>query len=244
MELQELRRAWNEIARTDPFWAALTEAEKQAGKWKLPDFFETGVKEISALIQYIDELGVKIPRRRALDFGCGPGRLTQALATYFDQVDGLDISSSMIELARRLNRQGGKCAYHVNEKDDLRIFPDKTFELVYSNLTLQHMEPQYAKRYIREFVRVLTPNGLAVFQLPSRRTDILGRLKTIVPSNVLELYRRIRYPGRLALSLYGVRREDVVELCVGAGAQIIDITINHDAGTRWESFRYCCRRTT
>lgn len=43
------------------------------------------------------------PRERgvALDFGCGVGRLTRALAAFFDRATGVDISSSMIEEAKK-----------------------------------------------------------------------------------------------------------------------------------------------
>ena len=42
-------------------------------------------------------------RDRALDFGCGVGRLTRALGTRFESALGVDISAGMIEQARRLN---------------------------------------------------------------------------------------------------------------------------------------------
>ena len=50
--------------------------------------------------------GSPAARRSALDFGCGIGRLSQALAEHFDQVYGVDISPKMIELARAAQSQG------------------------------------------------------------------------------------------------------------------------------------------
>ena len=32
----------------------------------------------------------------------------------------------------------------MNREDGLRVFPDGLFDLIYSNITLQHMEPRYA----------------------------------------------------------------------------------------------------
>ena len=37
-----------------------------------------------------------------------------------------------------------------------------------SFIVLQHMEPRYAKAYVAEFLRVLRPGGVALFQLPSK----------------------------------------------------------------------------
>lgn len=53
---------------------------------------------------------------------------------------------------------------------DLARFPDGTFTFIYSTLVLQHMEPQFSKGYIREFVRVLAPGGVLAFQLPAGRS--------------------------------------------------------------------------
>ena len=154
MELKELQQHWDRFGRKDPLWAIVAWPEKKGNKWQLDEFFETGVREIAAVVESAEGLNIDLKRRRALDFGCGVGRLTQALANHFDEVVGVDIAPSMVKLARKYNRHGSKCTYHLNETDDLRLFPDETFDFVYTNIVLQHMLPVYAKSYIREFLRV------------------------------------------------------------------------------------------
>ena len=73
----------------------------------------------------------------------------------------------MIRLARQYNRFGDRCQYYVNESDDLRSFENDRFDFVYCNIVLQHIPPDYSTRYVREFIRVLAPGGIAVFQAPS-----------------------------------------------------------------------------
>jgi ubiquinone/menaquinone biosynthesis C-methylase UbiE len=73
----------------------------------------------------------------------------------------------MIRLAREYNRFGSRCRYYVNAADDLRMFEDGHFDFIYSNIVLQHIPPEYSTRYIREFIRILDPHGMAVFQVPS-----------------------------------------------------------------------------
>ncbi len=167
MQLRELRKHWHEFGNTDPLWAILSDESKHGGKWDREDFFRSGEREIEKVARLVEWLGVIPPRRRALDFGCGVGRLTQALCRYFDECCGVDIAPSMIRLARRYNRHGRRCRYVMNESDDLRAFEDGSFDFVYSFLVLQHMRPDFAKRYIREFLRVLAPRGMLVFQIPS-----------------------------------------------------------------------------
>src|SRR2546423_3765771 len=99
MKLEALQRRWNAAGKGDPFWAVLSDPRKKGNRWQVEEFFRTGSDEIQSLIADVEALGLTMQRRRALDFGCGPGRLSQALASYFDQVDGVDISPSMIELA-------------------------------------------------------------------------------------------------------------------------------------------------
>jgi FkbM family methyltransferase len=166
VELAELQRNWNEFGQTDPLWSVLTDMRFKNNKWDPVAFFQTGEKEIDAVLAGLDAMDIKFPRRRALDFGCAVGRLTQALCRHFERCDGVDIAPSMIELARKYDQYSDRCHYHLNEKDNLELFPDNSFDLIYSRIVLQHMQPRYSKRYIAEFMRVLAPGGVAIFQVP------------------------------------------------------------------------------
>jgi predicted O-methyltransferase YrrM len=167
MNLPELAHNWDQLGQRDAMWSILTLPGTRGNRWKQAAFFRTGDEEVQRLLRHLDELGVPPRTGRALDFGCGIGRITQALARRFGSVDGVDIAPSMIVQARRLSRHSPGCVYHVNDRPDLAIFPDRSFDLVYSIYVLQHMEPRYSRRYLEEFVRLLAPGGLAVFQLPT-----------------------------------------------------------------------------
>ena len=127
-------------------------------------------------MNYIDSLEITLSGNKALDFGCGVGRLTQALCLYFDQCYGVDIAPSMIELAEKYNRYTRKCRYYINSAQDLSLFENNSFNFIYSNIVLQHMEPKYSKNFIKEFIRVLAGDGLLIFQIPSERIPIQNRL--------------------------------------------------------------------
>ena len=92
MRLRALRRHWDEFGKRDPLWAILTAPDKKGNRWSIDEFLATGRDQITALIGYLDSRGLAARRRRALDFGCGAGRLTHALADHFDQVIGVDIA--------------------------------------------------------------------------------------------------------------------------------------------------------
>lgn len=166
MKLDQLQRHWDAFGKLDPLWAILTWNGHEEGRWKLDEFLATGREEVAELMEHLERLELRVERGRALDFGCGIGRLTQALCDHFDRCDGVDIAPSMIARARAANRYGERCQYHVNDRPDLRLFGAGSFDLVLSIIVLQHMEPAYSTRYMREFIRVLRPGGVAVFQVP------------------------------------------------------------------------------
>lgn len=192
MNIKDLQKNWNEFGKTDPLWAILVDPTKKGRKWKIKEFFKTGNREIETIMRYIESLDIKISYKKALDFGCGAGRLTQALTNYFDDVHGVDIAPSMIKLANKNNRYNTKCHYHLNEENNLKLFEDNSFNFIYSNIVLQHMEPEYGKNYIKEFLRVIISGGLIVFQIPSEHSisSISNTYITfkadIVPINILD----------------------------------------------------------
>lgn len=165
--LERLQNVWEIHAKDDPFWAIISTPGKMGGKWDLNEFLQTGRHEIDQLLETLSSNDIEFERSSALDFGCGVGRLTQALARYFESVCGVDISPTMIENARTLNQYREKCTYHLNARADLRLFEDDQFSFIYSSIVLQHMEPDVARSYLAEFGRILKPGGLLIFQLPS-----------------------------------------------------------------------------
>jgi SAM-dependent methyltransferase len=169
--LVKLQQDWDDLAKIDPMWAICSDPAKQQGKWPVTDFFTTGRHQLRNVLETIGSLGVVLSRGVALDFGCGLGRLTQALAEEFDRVYGVDISREMIERAERLNKFGEKCKYVVNPMGHLRIFDDDSFDFIYTDIVLQHMPPGLMLGYIREFIRTLKVEGILVFRVPIQRLD-------------------------------------------------------------------------
>lgn len=185
--LNTLKQNWDCLAQNDPFWAICTDPSKRDRGWNQEDFFFTGQAEIETVLQYLSSLGLTPDfDGAALDFGCGVGRLTQALASRFVACVGVDISPNMVKTAGSLNRYPGKCRYVLNDSDKLTCLADNHFAFVYSSIVLQHIAPQYIVGYLREFSRVLKPGGILVFQLPSRRRVWMGRLR-----NKLHVRQRI-----------------------------------------------------
>jgi SAM-dependent methyltransferase len=226
VSLRTLRRQWDRWGR-DPLWAVLSLPEKRHGRWDEAEFFETGAREIRDVLDHARSLGIEVRAERALDFGCGVGRLTQALLAHFERVDGVDIAPSMLERAARYNRDPARCAYHLNERADLLLFPERSFSFVYTSLVLQHLPPELALGYIAEFLRVLAPGGLLVFHLPSEPFPESGRDAT----------RRSFVRGPLPPQAFRARvRAEPPQLRAPAGDEVVaKVHVTNDSPLAWPS---------
>ncbi len=232
MRLNAVRRYWDHQAHADPMWAILTDPAKAGGGWNAEEFFATGTHEIGVFMDRAAQWGVPVSRNSALDFGCGIGRLSQALADHFEHVYGVDISPKMIELARGHNRKSPRCEYVCNSSGDLASFADRSMDMVYSWITLQHMRPRFARGYMREFLRVLAPGGLLIFQYPSKPVSIRHRLARW----------RAQFSRPRPMYMNGMDREETVEVLERAGGRILEIQQDDESIPGYHSFCYAVTR--
>ncbi len=243
MRLDDLRDNWDDLGRVDPLWAVLAYPEYRGNRWSVDEFFATGRAQVKDLLREVTRAGGTVPPSgRALDVGCGAGRLTQALADYVHEVHGVDIAASMVELARSHNRHPDRVSYHLVEGADLRSFPIGHFDLVVSVVVLQHVPNDVKTAYLREFLRVLTPGGIAAFTLPSH-ADLspVGLLRRL-PNRAQNVYRRRRHGYRAVMEFHTMRRGRVLALLRQAGAEVLAVTEEPMAGPPFTSYLYVVRR--
>ena len=232
MKLWQVRRHWDALAKDDPFFAVLTEAQKQGNRWAISEFFATGVPEVERDLAQVRRCDPAARLRSALDFGCGAGRLTQALARHLERVTGVDISERMVALAREHCRDSRVDFVH-NVRPDLKAFASRSFDLVYSRITLQHIAPRYTRRYLREFIRVLGTGGIMSVQIPDRvpAGDPPDRLRFSPwpPTMWMRLCRHVRYhhpgwfPGTPKMQMYAIPRDEVLALLARLGAEVLTV---------------------
>ncbi len=115
---------------------------------------------------------------RILEIGCGPGHLSIELASRGLDVTGLDLDPAMIEWARaNAQRQEGRHlrpSFDVGDAASLP-YPDDSFDLVLSTLSLHHWADLAAA--LTEIARVLHPAGRAlIWDLGSGAQLLHGRM--------------------------------------------------------------------
>jgi SAM-dependent methyltransferase len=240
-ELASIGRAWRTLSEDDPLWAICVAPEARGGGWDDAEFYATGAAEVEAALTRAGELGLAASGARALDFGCGAGRLTRALAARFELVVGVDIAPAMLDLARRDNPVAARCEFLLNPRPDLALFGDGEFDLVYSSVVLQHLPPGLIRGYLAELARVLRPGGSMVIQLPTRpRLTPRGLAFRCLPAGVLGLVQRrlLGYPA--PMRMHGMAERRVRRLLSAHGVDVVaaDPTSYHPD---WRERRYFAR---
>jgi SAM-dependent methyltransferase len=240
MGLEHVRKVYEELGREDPMYGVLTADRFRGNRWDPEEFFARGRAEIDELLGYTERLGWRLERGAALDFGCGVGRLTQALAEHFEEVVGVDISSTMIGAARRHDKHPDRIRFIVNATADLAVLESASFDLIYSNITLQHVPPAAVEAYIGEFVRLLRPGGLAIFQMRSGPRIERGTLRAHLYTLRREYLRRFwkRLMGRPAYEMHFLAPSRIAEVVSWHGGRIIDI-VDVSKAKNGASLRYC-----
>ena len=246
MRLWLARRHWNLFARTDAYWAVLTQPDKQGNRWQIDEFFRTGRANVSAQLEHLQRvLPDWRPHGQALDFGCGVGRLTQALADHFDRVTGVDISVDMLKLAREHNRAPDRVEYLENRDADLRQFPDRRFAMVLSLITLQHIAPEYGRRYLAEFARVCAPGGVIIVQVPAQdHVSQPRRFSWWLPTHWKRWKRAARrwLVMEPTMEMHTIPREEVQAILEQGGLHVVHVDTLPVTGPGYTSFRYIAHR--
>lgn len=241
-EFEQLRRTWDHHGEIDPLWAILSSPGKQGKRWDVESFFSEGRRAIDGLLGVVADRFPDVPRFCALDFGCGVGRLTRPLAAHFVRVIGVDVAASMIRRARQLNSDLSNCEFVLNESDNLSVIASESVDFICSDLVLQHIAPPFSEGYLREFLRILSPRGLVVFQVIDRPgNSLIGRLHRMVPDFLLETYRRVRYgPDRIRIYMFPMER---VHSVVGAaGGRVLQQEDIRGPDDRWKRKKYFAGR--
>ncbi len=176
-KIEELKKNWNILGSTDPMWAISSLEEKKGNKWDEIEFYTRGKIEIKEIMKIVDKLIPNLKRSRALDYGCGIGRCTLALAEYFDKVEGLDIAQSMIDIAIQNNNSFDNISYHTLDECNMSSYENGVFDLIYCTDVIQHINPAISLNLLKDFLRVLSQNGILIVQIPSEFDKELNNLQ-------------------------------------------------------------------
>jgi SAM-dependent methyltransferase len=115
-----------------------------------------------------------------LDYGCGSGENTLLLAARGARVVSMDLSESLIRLARhrlKVNSIAGDVRFLAGSAHNIPL-PDESMDVVFGIAVLHHLDLALASPEVH---RVLRPGGRAIFQEPIRNSALIGGMRKFVP---------------------------------------------------------------
>jgi ubiquinone/menaquinone biosynthesis C-methylase UbiE len=159
-------RDWEWFGSTDPYWAVFTEdrfRKANLSSESLVVFYASGVEYVDRMLSTVrSQLDAGFNPSRALDFGCGVGRVTIPLAERCPDVVGVDVSVSMLREARAQAQARGLTNVSWVQGDDQLTAVDGLFDLVHSYIVFQHIPGERGERLFRRLLELLSEGGIGV----------------------------------------------------------------------------------
>jgi SAM-dependent methyltransferase len=163
----DMKADWDSRARENALFAvACGDGRDEAA------FQESACRDLRMLLEGVEPL--LTGHRRALEIGCGVGRLLEPLSTRFCQLYGVDVSGEMVRLGSK--RLAHLPNIHLLEVDGNGSMPflDEAFDFCFSYITFHHIpQKSVVCNYIIEAFRVLHEGAIFRFQLFGRPEGVL-----------------------------------------------------------------------
>lgn len=155
LDIHSIRRAYDTVANDYATY--------------LPDTRAEASLDLAMIDAFIEAVGTSADVR-VLDAGCGTGRMSRYVADRGCRVEGVDLSSNMVAMARR---DHGDLVFTVGSLTDLP-YPNDQFAGVMLWYSIIHTPPSGQQQIFDEVARVLRPGGhvLVGFQSGEGRRDL------------------------------------------------------------------------
>ncbi len=131
----------------------------------LKAFVETGDKEVQRYIRLLQLESFQFGNSTLLEIGSGIGRMTSSFTNRCNAVIAADVDSAFLERCRQTVARFGRIdrlsTLHVAYGKTLGR-ADKSVDMTFFYITLQHCQPQDALNLVSEAIRVTRSGGLIV----------------------------------------------------------------------------------
>jgi len=166
MKTSRSDRAWERMGAVEPYYGVKPERgylRHNLDAAARAEFFRTGEHQLEQTMRIIRErFDRNFNPTRALDYGCGVGRVLVPLARRVKQVVGCDVSSSMLNESRaNCDRCGLTNVSYVRADDQLSAV-EGSFDFIFSDAVFQHIHPLRTDLILRALLNRLDEGGICV----------------------------------------------------------------------------------
>lgn len=216
-----MRAEWDRrIAHDYRYWMS-DGVDNDSAMW------DTGNRDLTLLLEGLDEKFIS--EARALELGCGVGRLVGAASQRCKHVTGVDVSQEAISEATRLLADRENVRLVLGNGSDISQVESNSIDLAYSFAAISSMPVSVTAVYLLELQRVLRPGAHARLQLYLGSTQKASEEDTIA----IRCYDKGRFVAAVqaaGFSIEGVRDLilpfEVSDEESGLYAKIVDLRKN------------------
>jgi SAM-dependent methyltransferase len=233
-----IREAWTHLGQVRPHHSVLTRQDylpESINEESIESFYASGVREVSTIDAILRRHGFSHPELKiCVEYGCGLGRVTFALATMFKTIHAYDISPNHLTLARRRAAEKGlrNVQFHLCSADAIteELEPCDFF---YSCIVFQHNPPPIMRELIAASLRSLRAGGVAIFQAPIYGTGYSFRIKDYLAG-----------PQQLDIEMHCIPQQTVFSLIAEADCRVLEVREDGWIGApgRWISNTFVVQR--
>ena len=173
-------KAWQLWGEKEPYYAVVTDEKyltENLGDDGVEEFFERGRQHLDHTFAVLQKhVDATFAPTRALDFGCGTGRVLVPLAERCETVIGVDVSDGMLREAAR------NCAARIRTQNwrlvSTQAFLDDSgirYDFLHSHIVFQHIRRNEGERLLVLLLDRLEPGGAIAVQFMRRNTAPLAR---------------------------------------------------------------------
>lgn len=162
-------REWKRWGEVEPYFSIYTVPRFQRdalNEQALEEFFQSGREHAGHVLAVIRQrLRPNFVPVRALDYGCGVGRVAIPLAQQIAHVTGVDIAPGMLAEAKRNAASHGTGNLEFLSVDQFSAQPALTFDLIHSFVVFQHIQPKRGELILLDLIRRLEPEGIGAIHV-------------------------------------------------------------------------------
>ena len=233
-----IRETWSQLGLDRPHDSILTGAGYEPANINaesIERFYASGLEEAAIVEAMLARFGFSQPGAKVcVEYGCGLGRVTFALAAHFKEVHGYDISANHLRLAQQHAAEFGidNVQFHPCSVDGMGDALEPC-DFFYSRLVFQHNPPPLIRELLSSALSALRPGGIGIFQMPTYGADYSFRIKDYIAS-----------PRSREIEMHCFPQREVFALIAGAHCNLLEVNQDTAVGnyTQWVSNTFVVQR--
>src|SRR5260221_3274481 len=215
--VQGIRAAWTHLGQVSPHHSVLTTQEylpESINAETIERFYASGGAGVATITAILRRYGFSdLESKVCVEYGCGLGRMTLALAKVFKKVHGYDISANHLALAGQRAAETGihNADFHLGSADPgFEKLEDCDFFCSY--IVFQHNPPPIIRELIGAALSSLRPGGIAVFQVPTYQQGYSFRTGEYLAR-----------PPRLDMEMHCIPQDVVFSLIAAGQCRVLEV---------------------